>query len=322
MLARFLNSEVGDRDWACQRRALAVSKHSADGLSPDCRQPMSEPASTPAEIARKAKSNLALALACLPAARRRDMTSFYAFCRVVDDLADDPGAAPAERAARLDNWRRAVMDGRGEGDPVLGEVVQLPGRYGFPREWLVEIIDGVASDLGRVRYATYEELLGYCYKVASVVGLVSAEIFGCTQSGSRDYAVQLGYALQLTNILRDVGQDARESGRIYLPLEDLRRFGVTEDEVLEGRPGPGFANLMEFEYDRARVLFEAADAALPAADRAALLPARMMAQVYREILEKLRRRRYPVFSERCRLHPLRKGWILLTHLGRAWLARL
>lgn len=283
---------------------------------------MSDPASTPAEIARKAKSNLALALACLPAERRRDMTTFYAFCRVVDDLADDPDAAPAERAVRLGNWRRAVIEGGGGGDPVLSEIVLLPGRYGFPREWLVEIIDGVASDLGRVRYATYEELLGYCYKVASVVGLVSAEIFGCTQPGSREYAVQLGYALQLTNILRDVGQDARESGRIYLPLEDLQRFGVSEQDVLEGRSTPGFVALMDFEYERARTLFETAEAVLPAADRAALLPARMMAQVYREILEKLHRQRYPVFEQRCRLHPLRKAWILLTHLGRAWLARL
>lgn len=283
---------------------------------------MSDPASTPAEIARKAKSNLALALACLPAARRRDMTTFYAFCRVVDDIADDPGAAPAEREARLDRCRRAVLEARGEGDPVLEEVVRLPERYSFPREWLVEIIDGVASDLGRVRYATYAELLGYCYKVASVVGLVSAEIFGCTQPAARDYAVQLGYALQLTNILRDVGQDARESGRIYLPQEDLLRFGVSEAEILEARPGPGFVALMDFEHERARALFEAAEAVLPVADRAALLPARMMAQVYREILEKLHRQRYPVFAQRCRLHPLRKAWILLRHLGRAWVVRL
>lgn len=283
---------------------------------------MSETASTPAEIARKAKSNLALALACLPASRRRDMTTFYAFCRVVDDLADDPGAAPDERAARLDCWRRAVREGRGEGDPVLAETVLLPERYGFPREWLIEIIDGVASDLGRVRYQTYEELLGYCYKVASVVGLVSAEIFGCTQPASREYAVQLGYALQLTNILRDVGQDARDSGRIYLPLADLQRFAVREEDLLEGRSTPGFIALMDFEYERARALFEAADVVLPPADRAALLPARMMAQVYREILEKLHRQRYPVFDERCRLHSGRKAWILVRYLGRAWLARL
>jgi phytoene synthase len=283
---------------------------------------MSVPASTPAEIARRAKSNLALALACLPAVRRRDMISFYAFCRVVDDVADDPGMAADERATRLDAWRRAVLEGRGEGDPVLTEVVPLPERYGFPREWLVEIIEGVTSDLGRVRYATYEELLGYCYKVASVVGLVSAKIFGCTQPGAHEYAIQLGYALQLTNILRDVGQDARESGRIYLPLEDLQRFGVREEDVLAGRSSPEWIALMDFEYERARALFEAAEAVLPQADRNALLPARMMAQVYRGILEKLHRRRYPVFQERCRLHPLCKGWILLRHLGRAWLARL
>lgn len=317
-----MNSLAAGGNWACQRRALAVSRQPATGLLPEAANLMSDPASTPAEIARKAKSNLALALACLPAARRRDMTTFYAFCRVVDDLADDPGTAAGERAGRLDAWRRAVLDARGLGDPVLEQAVLLPERYGFPRAWLVEIIDGVASDLGRVRYATYAELLGYCYKVASVVGLVSAEIFGCTQAAARDYAVQLGYALQLTNILRDVGQDASESGRIYLPLEDLQRFGVSETEVLEGRPGPGFIALMDFECERARELFEAAEAVLPPADRAALLPARMMAQVYREILEKLHRQRYPVFEERCRLHPLRKAWILFRHLGRAWLARL
>jgi phytoene synthase len=122
--------------------------------------------------------------------------------------------------------------------------------------------------------------------------------------------------------LRDVGQDARESGRIYLPLEDLQRFDVSEQEILEGRPGPGFLALMDFEYERAHTLFETAEAVLPTADRTALLPARMMAQVYREILEKLHRQRYPVFAQRCRLHPLRKAWILCRHLSRAWMARL
>jgi len=282
---------------------------------------MSDQATTAAEIARRAKSNLALALACLPAERRRDMTTFYAFCRVVDDMADDPAIAAEDRLAGLEAWRSCVAECMGNGDPVLDATVLLPVRYGFPREWLVEIIDGVASDLGRVRYERYEELLQYCYKVASVVGLVSAEIFGCRDPRSRDYAVKLGYALQLTNILRDVGQDARESGRIYLPLEDLRRFGVTECQILEERPGEGFFALMDFEHERARALFAEADEALPALDRTALLPARMMAQVYREILEQLKRRRYPVFRERCRLSALRKGWILLVHLGRAWLAR-
>jgi phytoene synthase len=283
---------------------------------------MTDPALSSAEIAQRAKSNLALALACLPEERRKDMISFYAFCRVVDDIADSTVLSEEEKEKELAHWRRSVGDGIAPGHGVLDEVVPLPRKYGFPRAWLVEIIDGVASDIVHVRYETYEELLGYCYKVASVVGLVSAEIFGATEPKSREYAIQLGYALQLTNIIRDVGQDARETGRIYLPMEDLRRFGVSEQAILEGRPTPGFIQLMEFEYQRARAMYDEADRLLPVQDRDALLPARMMGQVYFEILEKLRREKYPVFEKRCRLHPVRKIWILLSFMARSWVARL
>jgi phytoene synthase len=283
---------------------------------------MTDPALSSAEIAQRAKSNLALALACLPEERRKDMISFYAFCRVVDDIADSTVLSEEEKEKELAHWRRSVGDGIAPGHGVLDEVVPLPRKYGFPRAWLVEIIDGVASDIVHVRYETYEELLGYCYKVASVVGLVSAEIFGATEPKSREYAIQLGYALQLTNIIRDVGQDAGETGRIYLPMEDLRRFGVSEQEILERRPTPGFIQLMEFEYQRARAMYDEADRLLPVQDRDALLPARMMGQVYFEILEKLRREKYPVFEKRCRLHPVRKIWILLSFMARSWVARL
>jgi phytoene synthase len=283
---------------------------------------MTDPALSSAEIAQRAKSNLALALACLPEERRKDMISFYAFCRVVDDIADSTVLSEEEKEKELAHWRRSVGAGIAPGHGVLDEVVPLPRKYGFPRAWLVEIIDGVASDIVHVRYETYEELLGYCYKVASVVGLVSAEIFGATEPKSREYAIQLGYALQLTNIIRDVGQDAGETGRIYLPMEDLRRFGVSEQEILERRPTPGFIQLMEFEYQRARAMYDEADRLLPVQDRDALLPARMMGQVYFEILEKLRREKYPVFEKRCRLHPVRKIWILLSFMARSWVARL
>lgn len=283
---------------------------------------MSDTPLTPAQIARRAKSNLALALACLPAARRKDMISFYAFCRVVDDIADSTHLGEAEKEGQLAEWKRCAGEGRPPGHPVLDEVVVLPRKYGFPRAWLVEIIDGVASDVGRVRYETYEELLGYCYKVASVVGLVSAEIFGCQNPASRDYAIKLGYALQLTNIMRDVGQDARETGRIYLPLEDLRKFSVTEAEILDGRHNQRFVQLMDFQHSRAARLFDEAEKLLPRDDRRHLLPAVMMGRIYREILDKLKRERYQVFTRRCRLHPLRKGWILCTHMLRAWLGRV
>jgi len=274
-----------------------------------------------AEIAHRARSNLALALACLPEERRRDMISFYAFCRVVDDIADDPALGEAEKEAELAHWRRCVLEGHAPGNPVLDEVVVLPMKYGFPRAWLSEIIDGVASDIIRLRYETIGELLAYCYKVASVVGLVSVEIFGHTNPVARDYAVQLGYALQLTNIMRDVGQDARETGRIYLPLEDLRKFSVTEEEILNGRHNQRFVRLMDYQHQRARDCYSQAAQLLPPEDRESLRASRMMGQIYSEILEKLKRTNYPVFEKRCRLHPLRKGWILASHLTRGWLTQ-
>ena len=283
---------------------------------------MTDPTLSSTEIAKRAKSNLALALACLPEERRQDMISFYAFCRVVDDIADSVSLSEGEKEKELAHWKQCVSSGHAPGHPVLDEVVHLPRKYGFPRAWMAELVDGGASDLVHVRYETYEELLAYCYKVASVVGLVSAEIFGATQPQSREYAVQLGYALQLTNIIRDVGQDARETGRIYLPLEDLKRFGVTETEIMEGRHNQRFIQLMDFEYHRAREMFDLAAKLLPRQDRDALLPARMMGQVYFEILQKLHRERFPVFAKRCRLHPMRKLWILVSYMARSWMARL
>lgn len=274
-----------------------------------------------AQIARKAKSNLALALACLPEERRRDMISFYAFCRVADDIAESVTLNEEEREKELAWWKQCVLSGEAPGHPVLDEVVELPGKYGFPRAWLGEIIDGVASDITTLRYETYEDLLAYCYKVASVVGLCSVHIFGHTQPEAREYAVQLGYALQLTNIIRDVGEDARDYGRIYLPLEDLRRYGVTETEILNGRHNQRFIQMMDFQYSRARAFYREAARLLPPQDQDSLLASRMMGQIYEEILEKLRAQRYPVFEKRMRLHPLRKSLILARYLYLGWRAR-
>lgn len=280
----------------------------------------SDHALSSAEITQRAKSNLAIALACLPEERRCDMISFYAFCRLADDIADTSSQSEFEREAELARWKKCVLECEAPGHPVLDEVIELPGKYGFPRLWLAEIIDGVASDISVVRYETFEELKGYCYKVASVVGLVSVHIFGHQNPLSREYAVQLGYALQLTNIIRDVGEDARETGRIYLPLEDLRKFQVTETEILNGRHNQRFVQMMDFQYERARKYYTEAARLLPKEDRSNLLASEMMGQIYSEILEKLKKLRYPVFEQRCKLSKLRKSWILLTYLARGWLA--
>lgn len=249
------------------------------------------------------------------------MISFYAFCRVVDDIADDPGRSEEEKERELGHWRKCVLENAPPGHPVLDEAVLLPGKYGFPRAWMAEIIDGVASDITRLRYETFEELLAYCYKVASVVGLVSIEIFGHQCPETKDYALNLGYALQLTNIMRDVGQDARETGRIYLPLAELKQFGVSEDEILRGIGSSRFEKLMDFQYRRARDYYQAARRLLPPADERSMVASEIMAEIYSTILEKLKRERYPVFEKRCKLNPLHKVWILAKHLIRAKLQK-
>ncbi len=274
-----------------------------------------------AEIARRAKSNLAIALSCLPKERREDMISFYAFCRIADDIADNLETQASEKKRQLDDLRRIVLDGQTVGNPVLDEVVRLSPKYGFPRAWLGEIVDGVSADLDQVRYQTLDDLLAYCYKVACVVGLVSIEIFGHRHADTKDYAVNLGYALQITNIMRDVGEDATEGGRIYLPLEDLERFKVTEAEILNGTHSDRFVQLMDAQYERAKTFYQQAQDALPEVDKSFMLPSEMMAKIYSSILEKLKRTDYPVFSGRCRLHPARKIAILASYTLRGWINR-
>lgn len=255
-------------------------------------------------IVRAAGSNLAFALAVLPRDRRRDMRVFYAFCRVIDDIVDAETAPEAEKRDALDRWRSLIAGGIGESAARPGleaEMGELIRRRELPVATLTEIIDGVAMDLDRDRYATIDELLVYCHGVASAVGLVSIGIFGCREPGSRTYAEQLGYALQLTNILRDVAEDAAR-GRIYLPQSDLERFGVGESEILTGKPDPErFRKLMAFEAARAKGHFAAAVAALPESDRRALRSAELMRAIYTRILGRMTADGYRVFEKRYRL---------------------
>ncbi len=217
-------------------------------------------------LTRKSRSNFFYAFLCLPRGQRDALYAVYAFCRIVDD-AVDVGQDRDEQRRELARWREEIGRVYG-GTPAhpAGERLQEAIRaFPIPRSVLDEIITGVEMDLDHPRYETFEDLYLYCYRVASAVGLACIEIFGYRDPRARDYAVHLGIALQLTNIMRDVQADAR-AGRVYLPQEDLRRFGVTAEDLAAGRYTPGFVELMAWEAARAREYYERAWAALPPAD--------------------------------------------------------
>lgn len=257
---------------------------------------------TSTEIVRRSGSNLAFALAVLPKARRDDMRVFYAFCRVADDLADEPGLSDEVRRLGLSRWRALI---RGEAtDPCPGieaEMVALQEERDLDANELEAIIDGVETDLAPRDFETREDLMGYCYLVASAVGLVSIRLFGAKEPASREYAEQLGYALQWTNIMRDVGEDAEE-GRVFLPLEDLARFGLSKEDILSGAPDRAcFERLMKHESSVARGFYDKAVAALPDQDRKAMRSAELMRRIYFRILEEMEGGGYRVFEKRYRL---------------------
>jgi phytoene synthase len=276
--------------------------------------------SSASEITRKAKSNLAFALQILPKDRRDDMTVFYAFCRTVDDTADDVSVPKSERRAALGKWQEGLRNGFPEGDAFGAEVAEMMARRGIRSEWLLEIIEGCAMDLEPRTFQGWEELSHYNWKVAGVVGLVCTRIFGCVHEDSDKYAAALGNALQLTNILRDVGEDLGKGGRIYLPINDMIRFQYSERDLVGKVYDGRFLALMSYEAERAEHLFAEAEALLPEIDRKALVPARIMAEIYHCLLEKMRAGKFKVFDRRYSVSKARKLAILSKHLlaaGRA-----
>lgn len=266
------------------------------------------------QITRRAKSNLAFALGILPRDRREDMVLFYAFCRTLDDLADSPGLPVERRAAELARWENGLRCGFEDPDPLQRQVIDLRERRKIPNELLLAIAAGCQSDLQPRRFRDWEELSDYIWKVACAVGLVSVRIFGCTDPGADDYAVALGRALQLTNILRDLREDYENGGRIYLPLDELERSGYSEPELTKFTYNPSFLALMDHQATRAEGYFREADSVLPPGDFRALAPARIMGGIYRELLAEMRRGGFRVFEKRHRISTPRKTFILLKHL--------
>ena len=245
----------------------------------------------------------------LPPARRRAITALYAFCREVDDAVDE--ATDAQLAhAKLAWWRQEIA-GLFAGNPqhpVTRALQPALAPFGITAERLNEIIDGMEMDLTQTRYLDFAGLERYCYRVAGVVGLLAAGIFGYADARTLDYAKTLGTAFQLTNIIRDVGEDARKN-RIYLPMEDLQKFNVTAADLLNARHGEAFVALMRFQVERAQSYYDKALAALPAADRRAQRPGLIMAAIYRALLAEIEREGFQVLRQRTSLTPLRKLWL-------------
>ncbi len=274
--------------------------------------------SSAAEITRKAKSNLAIALKILPRERREDMVVFYAFCRTIDDLADEVGVAVERKMKALDEWAEGIKSGFSVGNDLGTEVRAMMERRGVAAEWLLEIIEGCRMDLGVVKIGSWEELKRYNWKVAGVVGLVCTRIFGCVHEESDRYAEVLGNALQLTNILRDVGEDLANGMRIYLPENDMIRFQYSERDLV-GRVYDGrFFAMMGYQAERAEALYREAEGLIQEVDRRALRPAVMMAEIYRALLGRMRADGFRVFDRRYSVSKGKKLMILLKFLVAGW----
>jgi len=255
----------------------------------------------------------------LPPPRRAAITAFYAFCREVDDVVDETTDSSVA-ANKLQWWRKEVAQAYGgqASHPVMQALMPLAPSFGIQQQHLQAVIEGCQTDLEQTRFLDYPALQRYCHLVAGIVGEVAANIFGRTHEATVRYAHQLGLAMQLTNIIRDVGDDARR-GRIYLPVAELQRFDVKAHELLQRTAPWGYSDrfqaLMRFQAERAHATFDSAMRLLPEADRAAQKPGLMMANIYRTLLREIEAQQFQVLHQRTSLTPLRKLWIATrTHV--------
>jgi phytoene synthase len=274
------------------------------------------------DLSRTIQSNFFYSFLFLPQEKREAIMDVYGVCRAIDDAVDAEqpfnGQTTYDPAVELKAWRTEI-DACFEGRPTRTETRRLRrtlDRFPIPRQYFIELIDGCEMDLDAPRYETFEDLYKYCYRVAGVTGLMCIEIFTYHSPHARDYAVELGIALQLTNILRDLKEDA-ERGRVYLPQEDLRRFRYSEEELYEGVINDNFRDLMRFECERAREYYRRAAELLPEQDRPTMVAAMTMGKIYYRLLQRIESVDYDVFNRQIRLHRPERFFIALEQWARA-----
>jgi phytoene synthase len=263
-------------------------------------------------VARSRAKNFYYSFLLLSAQQRKAMCAIYAFMRYCDDLSDEPGATREP----IDRWRAEMeeaLEGRFSDHPLWPAFHHTVRRFGIPHQYFREMVDGVASDLDPRRFDTFEQLYGYCYQVASVVGLTTIHIFGFDTRSALPLAEKCGVAFQLTNILRDIREDA-ERGRIYLPAEDLDRFGVSEDDLRSGNRSEAFLRLMRFEGQRARAYYDESQPLLDLIHQRSRSSLAALITIYSSLLDRIESSNYDVFARRVRLSTWEKSWIVMRCL--------
>lgn len=267
---------------------------------------------------QEVKSNFLYSFSLLPSAERAAINSLYAFCSYIDDIVDSTPSTTNEiknkKLNRLDWWEKEIeiIYNKERNNLLIAPLNDLFHKFHIPKQYFIALIDGCRRDIYQNRYKTFNELKDYCYSVAGVVGLMSIEIFGYKYEDTKLYAVNLGYALQLTNILRDIKHD-KDQGYIYIPKEDLDKFGYSEEDLINEVYNDNFVNLMEFQVQRAKKYYHEARAALKSEDKNSMFPAQVMDEIYYRLLEKIELNNYNIFNKKIKVSVLHKLMIAVKH---------
>lgn len=265
------------------------------------------------QITKKSKSSFYYSFQVLPEKKRKAIYTVYSFCRITDDIVDSPGDLP-EKKDRLDQWQielEKALHARRSDHPIINELLKVIGMFSIPIQLFFELIEGARMDLRKNGFRSFGELYEYCYKVATVVGFMSIYIFGFRSQKTLKYAENLGIALQLTNIMRDVAKDAK-MGRVYLPSSDMKKFGVQISHIIQNQYTPQFRQLMEYEYRRAKKFYTAAVRNLTNVDRVNMIASEIMRKTYWYLLQKMKKYEFNVFDHDVRISDPTKKFIAVS----------